>query len=377
MIQNKIAITNSCYMSMFFLGIGITIIGVVAKNIGFESHQIGMLIVFQNIGFGISVFFSGIISDFFEKPKILFMGSLILFFGFLLFYFYSHSYLMCSFILFVIGIGSGTYEALTDIVLFEIHSDKVSFHITINHFFVTFGSLLITFYLIFLQLNWQISIIQISIAVACLTFLFLLIKMPLQKRKSKPTFQYLTSQVADRSVIVLFIVSLIIAGFEVGFIGFLISFLIELRGFDHAASKFGLLMFILGVAVGRLMLSFISNRFRLKSLIQIQLAFCFIFSSLLLFFHLHFLMFVLVFLNGLSISVLFPLVITLAGTLKNKNTALMLSFIKMALPIGGVVVPFFLSMLIQLFSFEVSLLFFPFICLLGFMLFFATIFQKE
>jgi MFS family permease len=377
MIQNKIAITNSCYISMFFLGISMTIIGVVAKNIGFESHQIGMLIVFQNIGFGISVFFSGIISDFFEKPKILFMGSLFLFFGFLLFYFYSHSYLMCLFILFVIGIGSGTYEALTDIVLFEIHSDKVSLHITINHFFVTFGSLLITFYLIFLQLNWQISIIQISIAVACLTFLFLLIKMPLQKRKSKPTFQYLTSQVADRKVIVLFIVSLIIIGFEVGFLGFLISFLIELRGFDYAASKFGLLMFILGVAIGRIMLSFILNRFRLKSLIQIQLAFCFIFSSLLLFFHLHPLMFVLVFLNGLSISVLFPLVITLAGTLKNKDTALMLSFIKMAIPIGGVVVPFFLSVLIQLFSFEVSLLFFPFICLLGFVLFFATIFQNE
>ena len=362
---------------MFFVGISASIIGALAKNIGFEPHQIGMLIVFQNIGFGLSVIFSGISSDYYEKPKILFLGSLILFFGFLMFYFYSDSYWICLFIMFTIGVGTGTYEALTDIVLFEIHPKTVSFHISINHFFVTFGALLITFYLIFLQLDWQISIIQISIAVAFLTVLFLSIRMPIQSRKTKPTFQTISAQITDRSVLVLFIVSLILVGTEAGIIGLLTSFLVDFRDFDLQLSKFGLSTFIFGIAIGRIILGFVLSRFQLKSLIQAQLAFCLVFCTLLLVFQSKILVFSLIFLFGLSLSVLFPLVISLAGSLKGKDTSLMLAFIKMAIPIGGVVIPFFISVLIQLVSFEFSMWFFPFICLLGLIFFSFTKFQTK
>jgi len=58
-------------------------------------------------------------------------------------------------IMFMIGAGIGTYEGVTDAMLNNIHPERESMHINIDHFFVAFGSIVITVYLIFLQMNWR------------------------------------------------------------------------------------------------------------------------------------------------------------------------------------------------------------------------------
>jgi len=62
----------------------------------------------------------------------------------------------------MIGVGIGTYEGVTDTMLIDIHPQKESLHININHFFVTFGSILITVYLIFLQMDWRNAVTNLG-----------------------------------------------------------------------------------------------------------------------------------------------------------------------------------------------------------------------
>ena len=152
MIKNINAVTLATYFTMFFLGVASAIIGAAARNIGLQPFHIGLLTSIQNVGFMISVSISGALADTHDKPRILAIGSLILGLSFLSFYQIEFLWINLL-IMFFIGIGVGTYEGVTDALLLDIHPKKASLHISVNHFFVTFGSIIITVYLIFLQMN--------------------------------------------------------------------------------------------------------------------------------------------------------------------------------------------------------------------------------
>ena len=118
---------------------------------------------------------SGALADSLEKPRILLIGSLILSAAFLSFYL-TQIFNVNLFIMFMIGVGMGTYEGVTDAMLIDIHPQKESLHININHFFATFGAILITVYLIFLQMDWQNAVTQSGILVLILALIFWLTK---------------------------------------------------------------------------------------------------------------------------------------------------------------------------------------------------------
>src|SRR3990172_2816862 len=159
MIHDIKAITASSYLGMFFLGVGTTIVGAAARNIGLTPYQIGLMLAVQNAGFISAVLLSGALADPHPKPRILFVGSLILAAAFLTFSL-SHLFWINLLIMLFIGIGIGVYEGVTDAMLLDIHPRSENLHISVNHFFVTFGSIMITIYLIFLQINWRASVIQ-------------------------------------------------------------------------------------------------------------------------------------------------------------------------------------------------------------------------
>ena len=123
MIRNISVITASSYLSMLFLGVAATLIGAAARNIGLSPYQIGLMITFQNLGFMLSVMISGALADTHEKPRILLIGSLILTAAFLSFYL-TQIFNVNLFIMFMIGLGIGTYEGVTDAMLIDIHPKK-------------------------------------------------------------------------------------------------------------------------------------------------------------------------------------------------------------------------------------------------------------
>lgn len=360
MIRSTKALTVSSFLCMFFLGVGTTVLGAAARNIGLSPYQIGLLLAIQYVGFIISVSAAGALSDTYDKTKILLIISILLAIAFALFYRWP-SFFINLLIMFFIGIGMGGYEGVADAMLLAIHEEKESLYISVNHFFITFGSLMITLYLLFLQMNWRKSMVQSSIAVACIAILFLFSKLDSREVSEKRVLLRLKSLKDDRLVFSLLAASACIVGCELGTQGIMTTFLMEFRGFSQVTSKLGLIIFLSGIALGRLLVGIITKRHQLYSFLLALLFLCTIFFSCLYFIHTKSMPItaVLIFLCGLTISSVFPIILSLAGIIYKEMAGTVLGLIKMGIPIGGILVPLLVSLVSRYFSFKLSLIIFP------------------
>jgi len=373
MIKNIKAITAASYMSMFFLGVSAAVVGAAAHNIGLSPYQIGLLITVQNVGFAVSVLISGALSDQYEKTKMLLAGSLILAVAYFTFFLYDLFWLNLV-IMFFIGAGIGTYEGVTDALLIELHTRRQGLHINVNHFFVTFGAITIALYLTFLQVDWRNSMIQSGLVVLVLAAIFGLSKLPPARvQVSESYLNRLKILTRERIVVILFIGITLVVGVEGASMGIMSTFLTELRGFTEFAGNIGLIIFLIGMAAGRLLVGFFSKD---KQVILYTLT---LFGASFLVFTALFLVdfgqltYLVVFLAGLAMSALVPLLITLAGLLYPEMAGTVLGAIKVAIPFGGILLPFLMSILARQVSLLAALLLFPLAFLLGFLILFFTI----
>jgi len=367
MIKNIKAITAASFLAMFFLGVSSSIIGAAARNIGLSPSQIGLMLTAQNLGFMISVLVSGALADSYPKPRILMIGSIILAISLFAFYGWTNFWVNLA-IMFVIGVGIGSYEGVTDAMLLDIHTERGSFFINVNHFFVTSGSIIITVYLIFLQMAWRNAIIQAGIVVAILAALFGLMKLLPHGRKTEPYTKLLRLLARERLVIVLFIASALVVGMEGGTVGILTTYLMDLRGFTQVTSKIGLVVFLSGMAAGRLLLGYITPREQIHRYIVGLFALSTVVFSGLYFLNLGDALYFVIFLAGLTLSAIFPLMLSLAGLYYPNIAGMVLGTIKVAIPIGGILLPFLLALLANYSSFKSALILFPLAGMLGLVL---------
>ncbi len=376
MIKNIKAITASSYLSMLFLGIAGALVGAAARNIGLSPYEIGLMITFQNLGFMLSVMISGALADSHDKPKILFIGSLILSASFFSFYL-TGLFNFNLFIMFMIGVGIGTYEGVTDAMLIDIHSGTESLHININHFFVTFGSILITVYLIFLQMDWRRAVIQSGILVLFLAVFFWLIKLSVDKPNVEPYFDRMRILTRDKTVIAFFIATTLVVGVEAGTIGILTTYLMDTREFTQITSKLGLVVFLVGMGLGRIFFGYFSPRDKINQVLLALLGTSTAIYGALYFIDLNKFTYGAIFLAGLSLSALFPLILTQAGLLYKDMAGTVLGSIKVAIPIGGILIPFLMSNLVKFFNFETALVIFPLSFLLALILISLTSYSQS
>jgi fucose permease len=367
MKKSIVALTLGAYLSMFFLGISNSLIGASARNINLTAFQIGLFLAVQNIGFMIAVVISGALADTFEKPRILFVGSLILAFSFLTFY-VSEVFWVNLAIMMMIGAGVGTYEGVTDAMLLDMHSERQSLHINVNHFFVTFGSILITVYLIFLQVNWRVALIQSAAVVLLLALFFALVRLRNKKSLTEDYLQRIRILSRERLVVVLFIATVLVVGVELGTVGILTTQLMDMRGFTQTTSKLGLVTFLVGIAVGRLLIGFFTRKGSISRYILILFGLATVFFALMFFLNLGQYAYISIFLAGVSLSALLPLIITYAGQVYENMAGTVIGSIKVAIPIGGILIPVLMSLVAKVASLQVALIVFPLALLLAFIL---------
>ncbi len=366
MLSNAKIITASSFGAMFFLGVGTAVIGAASRNIGLTPQQIGLLIAVQNLGFILSVTVAGTLADTFSKTKLMFWASLILAVSFYLFYIRG-VFLLNILIMAGIGIGIGGYEGVTDAMLLDIHDRRESLFITINHFFVTFGALLITVYLIYLQMDWRKSIVQSAAVVFLLALVFAFSRVPSKGAVEADLMARLRFLLHQKPVLILFVLAACAVGIELATMGILTTYLMDLRDFDQTTSKLGLVTFLSGIACGRLFLGFIVPKARLLNTIVVLFGLVALSSGALYYVHVgNGATYGALFLTGLAISVLLPLIISLAGIRYGASKGMVMGVVKLGIPAGGILVPLFLSMLSRYASFEVALLLFPAIGLCGF-----------
>ncbi|MBE7550722.1 MAG: MFS transporter [Anaerolineales bacterium] len=365
MIKNVKAITLSSYLAMFFLGVGTSLLGAAARNIGLSAVEIGLLVAVQNVGFIGSVLIAGALADNHDKTKILLVGSLLLAFSFFAFY-ASPLFWVNLGLMLVFGTGMGVYEGVTDAMLLELHPHRAGLHINVNHFFVTFGSVMIAAYLLFLQMNWRQSVIQSGLIILLLAVFFGLAKLKNRPKQAERLGARLHLLSRDRRVVALAIVTILATGVEIGAISLLTTFLVELRGFSPVTANIGLIIFLVGVAAGRLLIGFVTRRGHIVSSLLTLVGLAVLFFSGLLFLDLGQWIYPAIFLAGLALSAILPLIITLTGLLYQEMAGTAMGVIKTAIPVGGIVLPFLISVVTQYGSFQLSLALFPLAFLLAF-----------
>jgi MFS family permease len=352
---------------MFFLGVGTAVIGAASGSIGHTPYQTGLLISVQNVGFIISVLASGALADSSDKARLMAAGSLLLAVSFFLYYLWP-AYAVNLLIMLFIGAGIGTYEGVADAMLFGIHQKRQGLHISVNHFFVTFGALGITLYLIFLQLDWRRSMVQSAVVVLALAVVFFFSRAGRGAGESTPLPQRMKFLRTQGVLAVFMALAIFGVGIELGLTGLLPGFLRSLRGYDLVPSNVGLVLFLGGVAAGRVLLGLLTGRVRLLLMIQWLFAAAAVCSSVLFFVRLPpALTYVALILTGAGISSLLPLIITLTGTMYRDMSGTALGIVKLAIPVGGIVVPFIVSLVSRYASFQVALGLFPLLAILGFL----------
>ena len=368
MIHNRQILTMSSFTAMFFLGIGSAIIGAASRNIGLSPYQIGLLLATQNIGFILSVITVGTLADSADKARLMFVASLIIATSFFFFYM-KDSFILNVGIMLIIGVGIGGYEGASDAMLLDIHERRESLFITVNHFFVTFGELMIVIYLIFLQMNWRESMVQSAAAVLALAIIFGFSRVPPRKVMTEGFRERLAFLGRQRSVLMLFLMASCAVGIELSLIGIITTLLMEFYGFDQVTSKLGLVAFLAGIGTGRLVLGVLARKRQLLQYILALFALTAAALSFLIFASPGTVMaYILLIVSGATISVIFPLVITLSGLKYPEMSGTVMGIIKLGIPAGGIVVPFMLSVLVKATSFEAALILFPAIGIAGFTL---------
>ena len=366
MIRNRSILTMSSFTAMFFLGVGAAIIGAASRNIGLSPVQIGLLLAAQNIGFILSVITVGTLADSADKARLLFAASLILAVSF--FFFYQNDVFILNLgIMLIIGVGIGGYEGAADAMLLDIHQRRQSLFITVNHFFVTFGQLMIVIYLIFLQMDWRKSMVQSAVAVFGLAIIFGLSRVPPRRVVTTESFGKRLAFIGkQRPVLVLFLMASCAVGIEASLIGIITTLLMEFYGFDQVTSKLGLVAFLAGIATGRIVLGVLARDSQLLKYILALFALTAIVLSFLLFASPGTAMaYILLVVSGATISVLFPLTIALAGLKYPEMSGMVMGIIKLGIPAGGIVVPLMFSLIVQAASFKAALVLFPAIGITG------------
>ncbi len=375
MQNNTKALTAASYLSMLFLGISTTFVGATARNIDLSPFQIGLFLAVQNLGFMVAVMVAGALADTLEKPRILFVGSLILAFSFFSFYL-SGVFWINLLMITLIGAGTGTYEGVTDAMLLDLHKKRQSLHINVNHFFVTFGSIVITLYLIYLQMDWRNALVQSSLVVLLLALFYAFARLSPEQAEVEPYWQRIRLVTREPLVGALFFATVMAVGVEIGTTGVLTTYLMDLRDFTQTTSKLGLVSFFAGVAAGRLIVGFFGRSERITRTILALFG-----SAAVVYLFLYFLdlgqwSYVTAFLGGLGISALLPLMITLAGQAYPHMAGTVIGSIKVAIPIGGIVVPLVVSLLSRVVPFETTLIVFPAVLLAAFLML-LLVFRKS
>ncbi|MDH7489727.1 MAG: MFS transporter [Anaerolineae bacterium] len=363
-MKNVNVITATCYLSMLFLGASISLVGAAARNIGLSAEQIGFLVAAQNVGFMASVFTTGTLSDSRNKARLLMVGSMILALGLLTFY-ATGVFWINLIVIALVGVGTATYEGVTDPLLVDIHSERASAHINVNHFFVNLGSALITFYLIFLQADWRRSAVQAGLAVLVLAVLYGLMQVETKRQSATRYVDRLRAVLQDRHVLVLAAATVTCVGVELGSMGILTTFLMELRGFTQVTSKAALVVFLLGMALGRLLVGLLLRKGSLTRAAVVLFG-----LSVPTFFALYFvpmggLIYPVIGLGGLTLSALYPLVLALAGALHPEAAGSAMAVLKLSGGVGGFLMPALMSLATRAASLQAAMAVYPLACVAG------------
>ncbi len=375
MNRQVVTATGLSFGSMFFLGVGMSVIGAAARNIGLDTYQIGILQAVQYLGFAVAVTVFGSLSELVSKTGLMSIGTGMTAVSFFFLYRYP-SFALNTVFMFGIGSGMGAFEGVTDALLMDAYPNRPGKMIAANHLFVTIGALAITSYLIVLQVNWRSSIVQASAVLVLFSAGFLFLRLPVSVRPTSTLKNRLAVLRRERTLVVLTAAMTAGLGIQIATAGTLTTFLMTYRGFNQVNSKIALLLFSAGIATGRIVIgAFVKPRAYYRALLAL-FGFTTILNALIFAVDFGPAIYIVLVIAGFVVSGVLPLIITFAGLAYRESAGSAMGIVKLGISGGGILVPFLVSILTRNVSSHLTFALFSVISLLAFILLLTSRFRK-
>ncbi|MFC1707988.1 hypothetical protein ACFL59_14425, partial [Planctomycetota bacterium] len=139
------------------------------------------------------------------------------------------------------------------------------------------------------------------------------------------------------ALLLLFVAAVLAVVLELGTVGYLTSFLAGVHGSSETCSRAGLVVFLVGIAAGRLVIGLaVKRRLMLWTMAALFLLSALLYAGLYQV-ELGRLLFAIVFLAGFFTSALFPLIIAQAALAAREAAGSVIGVLKLAIPAGGLV----------------------------------------
>jgi FHS family glucose/mannose:H+ symporter-like MFS transporter len=367
MSKRRWVITWGAFISMGFLGMSRSFLGTalpaIRSTLELTFLQAGTLTALLQLGFSVTVLFGGPISDTLKKSLVLMLGLFLLGIS-LIFFGLAHWFWVSLIITTVVGIGGGLIEASSNPLLVELYPGRESTLMNLHHFFFALGSLagpLVVGAVLARSIPWQWAYVGYGLVVLLVLLLLLSQRISSPRTGNRFDMSPIVSLMRQKTFLSLSFIIFCSAGVQSGLIYWTVTFLKETHGFSISLASLSLSVFLLSLAVGRLVSGYLLTKIH-------DILYLLILFSLLLIFLLAFIcapatwVIPLLGVCGLAMAGTFPTLLGMAGKAYPAKPGTAMGLIATAAGLGSMVIPWFMSLVSQLttlqhgfLSFEVAL----------------------
>lgn len=241
----------------------------------------------------------------------------------------STTYLVSTFLVLFIGFGQGFLEALLTPLVEDLHPGDSGKKMNLLHAFWPIGvsfSVLVFGELLSRGISWRVIFIIIAVAVLSVLLLY-----PPSKKVTLPTsrtdFSHMGEILSKPRFWFLGFSLFFAGGAESAFAFWSASYIQIEYNMEPRAGALGAALFAIGMVIGRLLTSKLTNKFKLKNILLISCILSFGLS--LIFFMIVNIgsLFVLMFFMGLTIACLWPSIQSYAGSVMGVDTTVLMIFL--------------------------------------------------
>lgn len=373
-IQNRTLITAATFTSLSLVGMSYTFLGTslpsVRSYIGTDIERASLLTAFLQLGFAITNFAGGILSDRMARERVLlsgcfFTGSAALLFGL------HHGYLFNLLITTAMGIGAGLVQSGSNALLVGLYPDRKGTILNLHHTLFAVGSLigpLIMGHLITHHIPWQFGFSALGLVFWSLSLFFFFAKGGTAPLPSKASLLQVKGLLRERDFMILLLVCFLAIGAQFALLFFAVTFLKEAKGFSIGVASVSLSVYLILLGMGRLACSWLSLRLRSSTIILGLLVF-FLVTLTTTWQGKEWISAIALILSGLACSGIFPSLLALTGTLYENVAGTALGILAMMSGLGGMSVCWIAGLISERTTLTVGFVAFVISCLASLVLF--------
>ncbi|HPT62889.1 MAG TPA: MFS transporter [Candidatus Atribacteria bacterium] len=359
------------FFALIVIGLGLSGMGVVipemAQHFSVSYSVVGRVFLFHGLGHLLSILIAGILGDIIDQVSILRLGIFLSLAGFGgISFLPSFSLVMASFLL--MGVGLGFIDAMVNPIATSIFTERSASSLNIIHAFFGLGSLAaprLYSFLVVEGYGWR-NLYQICTLFTLVTLIIFL--FPFIPRKNQPSqFKELLGVFKQPVLWLMGFTTLFYAGGVSTLNGWLVSYLEE-GGVKRGEGAIFLSYFWLGIMLGRLILSPISDKIGHLNTIRLNALGGIVFISLFLLLPFHSTsVLLLLFGTGFMLSTLIPTTVSYAIATFPEVTSTASSWVLFNNSLGSFLFPWLGGVIGTAFSLRLTMIFVPLFLILMFL----------